>query len=1509
MIKRGRRSQSFGWLQWLQFYRNMILRVHGWKKSGLKRPHQLLKNPYTKDFFVFIIDASGVLEVAFFCRKKDDMAKLISDEIMRLRIDINGDESQVAITRLNQKTSSLKETISELRAEEKLLLKNRLENRARLGEITGLISKHTASIRENKLEIEGLVRGMNHMDLTMGQLRQRITLLRGDLSNMNPNSEGFRKGQEELGLLNTRLRELQAGSDAGRRSLADLSETIDRYSGLATVVIGVVGAVGLTVSRLINSSNKLADAQTAVAKTTGLSNEEVKNLTRSFSEFDTRTKRLDLLKISEIGGRLGVSKNEIKDFTREIDKAYVALGDAFSGGVEKVAEKLGKIKGLFKETKDLDMATAIGQIGSALNELGANGAASEENISEFALRVGALPEKLKPTVSEAMALGAAFEESGIDAERAGTAYSSFVRTAAKESQAFAEVMGITKQQVEDLINQDPLEFFLKFSEGAKGLDAVEMANMLDHLKLNDQYVVSILGSASENVDKFRKSIELSNQALKDASSLQEEFDKVNNNAAAIYDKVSKAFAGMFTSEAVIKTLNWLIEVMGRLLGVIEENGERASTFTAIVVTLGRVLIVLGAGIVSAGVALGVYNTLLKESIVRTTALEMIEKARMLTGKLMLSFQYLWNMAIATGQRFLASYGGTLITVKTATELQTAAQLRANAVMGASPIGAIVTLLGLAVSAYMTYSSMVDETSVKVKSLNELTSEAIDTKSSEISKLEQLYKAAVDESKGKDAQREAIERLQRLYPSYFGHMSEEDIRVGKLKTKYLELKEAIIASAKARAIEKEVERLTGEQLKLREKAIDGVSRERKIQRENQGSEDYGADDGVGISFRTGDAVNESKARQQKILNDYKEANGALASKINDLTNMLIPLNKKSADYEKDVAERSAFSSNYKTDFPKDKKEGKGRKSDAEKQAEREAERLKRAKEKLLEEMVHWYEKEQDIEIRYQEYSLAKLQEGYDKEFDMLLVEQEKKVAALEKEKYSQEEFDVLDKMIGSEKTQEGRAKFEKIKAQWSAYNDDLTRFQVEEMELTAMKLRILKEKNDMKEFQAREKAYERKISLKKTEEQEQIASLESVEQQKEFLRDKISQEELGKIRTWEEGKKAIQAYYNKESLELHKKHLEALVKELEALPSASLTEEQSKALDELRGKLAGVKAELTEIRVNKNGDGGANFSSLSSFGGSGDIFGLSQEQWEAMFANTDKIEEKIQKVGAAVRVAQTMMSSYYNFVKANQEQELRRHEVMHDRKRKSLEAQLAAGIISQQEYKHAMISNENELAMKRYQLELDAAKREKAMKIADTIANTAMAIMSIWSKQGANPITAGILTGLVTAMGAVQVATIASQPLPTPPSVVGAEEGYYPVFRKQDGKLFHARRRESRSGLYDEPTMLVGEQGKNFPELVVSGRAMKRIDSKIQQDFMQEVARVEGFERGFYPNVERREDDGMMLKMMSLIERNIAVIERLEERGVRGVFEKNARTGKDLEEMQKEYRRILEKNKH
>src|SRR5690606_12174525 len=131
--------------------------------------------------------------------------------------------------------------------------------------------------------------------------------------------------------------------------------------------------------------------------------------------------REDLLSIAEEGGRIGIPKEEIAAFTKEMDKANVALGDSF-GSASEVANVLGKLRNLYQETKDMDIPTAFNAIGSSLNDLGAAGVASEANVANFATRVGALPKAFKPSISDALALGAAFEESGVDAEIAGRSY-------------------------------------------------------------------------------------------------------------------------------------------------------------------------------------------------------------------------------------------------------------------------------------------------------------------------------------------------------------------------------------------------------------------------------------------------------------------------------------------------------------------------------------------------------------------------------------------------------------------------------------------------------------------------------------------------------------------------------------------------------------------------------------------------------------------------------------------------------------------------------------------------------------------------------------------------------------------------------------------------------------------------------------------------------------------------------------------------------------------------------
>lgn len=69
---------------------------------------------------------------------------------------------------------------------------------------------------------------------------------------------------------------------------------------------------------------------------------------------------------------------------------------------------------------------------------------------------------------------------------------------------------------------------------------------------------------------------------------------------------------------------------------------------------------------------------------------------------------------------------------------------------------------------------------------------------EITKLDLLYRAATDVAKPYNERKKAVERLQEIYPAYFGNMSEEQIMVGDAISAYNNLRDAIIEAAQARA---------------------------------------------------------------------------------------------------------------------------------------------------------------------------------------------------------------------------------------------------------------------------------------------------------------------------------------------------------------------------------------------------------------------------------------------------------------------------------------------------------------------------------------------------------------------------------------------------------------------------------------------------------------------------------------------------------------------------------------
>ncbi|AQX08050.1 phage tail tape measure protein [Elizabethkingia ursingii] len=1474
------------------------------------------------------------------------MAKVVSDEILKLKIVVNGDEAQKRVLDLERANNQLANRISDLKNKEKELSSQRKKNPEEIAKIKSEINSLNKQIAKNREEIDLEIKSMDIMSLTVDQLRKRMNDLNFTMKHMDPNSELYKASQEELGRLSNRLGELRNGSRNSSLSISALADKFNHYSGLAVAFAGALTGVALSMQQVIDINNKMADAMSAVEKTTGMTTKEVQELTRAFGDFDTRTSKIDLLKIGEIGGRLGIPKEEILEFVREVDKAYVALGDSFSGGVDKVAESIGKIAGLYKETKGQGIAISINEIGSALNELGAAGAASEENIAEFAKRVGALPEALKPSITDAMALGAAFEESGIDAERGGTAYTNFISTAAKETKKFAEIMRLSEKQVKDLINSNPTEFFLKFSEGMKGMDGTDVARVLDYLKLGDQYVKSIVGAASENTERFRNTMALSAQAAADATSLQQEFDKVNNNSAAIYDKVRKKFIAIFTSDAVAKALNWIISTVGKMIGAVEDADGKVTAFRNTLLFFVKILTIVSAAMFTNNLLMGTYNTLLTTVRDKVLGLTIVEKARNVVNSL--------GNVIATTTRallWLLAAGYSLLTGNIAGA--TFAMRGFTAAIMANPIGAIITLVTALGTALYFYKQRQDEAR-----------EAARRNAEEMNRFgniqkETMEKGRIASDQFKDStellirtmksniatteqKKKAYEALIKLYPELADKANKEYTWTNKMAEAYelLAFKIDLVARAKARAaarqsiyddIEKKRVEIVQNQGKVEDEQ-DVRNAKRAKNRDNLRKAEngrYGAYDGPAmaatsqneeISKKDFAEHNKQTARYQSVIDQT-----ALLQKLSKADQARVDFLQKEVQrtqgkkrqqlqmeldsyYTTDTTE-TPVKSNYKIPEEKEKKE---KKSKEEIEAERAQKKYESERKKILDTAENYNQRMETLEAERIRYTAELQRDGYEKERDLIVAEQEKTLVALDKKKISAKDFEQIHNMIAKEKG-DMKVKIQEIEFQWKEENARILALQEQEKSLSNLKLLKINEKYLMDTYKKEEEAMQLRLDLVDREKNKRISSLETLKDQKLFLKSEgYTDENLYKIRSWEEGRAAIEKFYQKKRLEEQLEFLRKSIAEfniMAAINPISLTPEQIKKIEEYQTKIAELTAEISRLKNGEEGKGKGSLSGkLDSLGGRTDILGLTPDQWEAMFTNTDKLSENIQKVGAALQVAQNMFAMYSSFVQANEQRMLQQYEFASKQKQSRLEKQLKAGLITQETYKRETLANEKELDKKKAEIEYEAAKRQRMMDIANAITSTAVGIAGALSNKPWTPLNF-VLAGLVGAMGAVQVATIMSQPMPTMP---GAEDGFYPVIRQQDNKMFRARRKRSETGIYDEPTMLVGEAGKNFPELVVSGTDLQRVDPEITNMFMKDIARVKGYEQGLYPNMpasssSNRED--LDLKLLEAINKYTDTMDKIQKYGISAKIEKNAQNGKASYEMQNEYLDLVNRNKH
>lgn len=740
-----------------------------------------------------------------------------------IKIYIDNSDATLKADQLRNKVNLLSAELAKLASTEGKDSSNYQRKKKSYDSATKSLNTYNNKVKETERVLKNLGRA------TYDELIKAKKELSTTLKKTERDTEDYRnkllllqKTEKEIAAIQKEMR-----TNGGRQDSmwSRASDGFNKYIGIVAAGVATITGISMSFRKLAEDVAHMDDVYADVMKTSGASKEQVLTMNEAFKKVDTRTTREEMNKMAEELGRMGVPVTDLTRATIAADKAAVALGDTFKGGAGEVANTLGLINGLYAETKAMDIDQSFMSIGSAMNELAANGVSSEPNIAAFVTRVGSMPEALKPAIEDALGLGAAFEESGIEAEIASRAYGIVLSRASTNTAAFAKQMKMSQKDVEDLINTNPTEFFLKFSESMKGMSAVNTAKTLKELKINAEGANKVVGAAANNTERFVELLELSNKSFSEATSLQNEFNIKNETLAAQLEKSKKAFQetalelGEKLNPILLKSVKGtthLIKALVELPKWLKENRGLIITLTG---ALGAYILYLQRKNILSLLEISTYKNKIasiKAAIIATN----LETSAIKNSSLSTRIAIAGTQGLAAAKLLLTgNIKGAIVAFKAMT-----------AAMGLNPyVAAAAVIAALAIGIY----KLVTHTTALEKNLKSSNLEI----RKETENLSYLKTAIENTTEGTEARNNLIEEYNKIASKYNVALLNEKSTITELEASYTQLTQAMRQSHAERGLNATLEDLQtkafDKQEKLRSKIVDLIQKSGKsLKNENQ-----------------------------------------------------------------------------------------------------------------------------------------------------------------------------------------------------------------------------------------------------------------------------------------------------------------------------------------------------------------------------------------------------------------------------------------------------------------------------------------------------------------------------------------------------------------------------------------------------------------------------------------------------------------------------------------------------
>lgn len=393
---------------------------------------------------------------------------------------------------------------------------------------------------------------------SLEELRQAYKQLEEELKQVNIRSKQFVETQKNMQRIKADIDKVTGATKKQGGAWSTALKNLTAYVGLFQVFSMLQGVITSAIKKNFEYSSSLTD----IRKVSGLTSEEINNLSASLAKIETRTSLDDLAKLAYEGAKLGMGKygsEGLAGFVRAADQINVAIGEEMGEKSLPALSKLVETMGLIPK---MGIEKAMLATGSAMFKLSATSTATSGNIVEFAKRLTGVSRTAGITADQLLALGSASDALFLAPEVSATAISKFIVSMQRNHKEIEADLGLQQGIISKMFEagksiEAMVMIFEKLRE--KG-NMSQMGDIFKPLGSNGQRLVTTMVTMAKNVDLLKDHLYEAETAFEEATAVTNEYEMQQTSAVGILDRANNLWEKAFVSTEGVENVKQLAQI-------------------------------------------------------------------------------------------------------------------------------------------------------------------------------------------------------------------------------------------------------------------------------------------------------------------------------------------------------------------------------------------------------------------------------------------------------------------------------------------------------------------------------------------------------------------------------------------------------------------------------------------------------------------------------------------------------------------------------------------------------------------------------------------------------------------------------------------------------------------------------------------------------------------------------------------------------------------------------------